>query len=124
MYIAVKHIHMLCAVLSILGFILRGVWMFMDSQLLQKKLTKILPHIIDTLLLVSALTLVVMSHQYPFQLNWLTAKLIALVVYIGLGMVALRFGKNKMQKGIAFVAAVICFAYIYSVAMHKMAWPF
>lgn len=124
MYIAIKHIHMLCAVLSIAGFLLRGVWMFMDSQLLQKKLTRILPHIIDTLLLVTALTLVVMSQQYPFQLSWLTAKVIALVVYIALGMVALRFGRNKLEKGLAFFAAIFCFAYIMSVAFQRLVWPF
>lgn len=124
MYIAIKHIHMLCAVVSILGFLLRGLWMFMDSPLLQKKLTKILPHVIDTVLLVTAFTLVVMSHQYPFQLDWLTAKLIALLFYIALGMVALRFGKNKPQKALAFVAAVVCFGYIFSVAVTRSAWPF
>ena len=124
MYLAIKHIHMLCAVLTILGFLLRGVWMFMDSALLQKKLTKILPHIIDTVLLVSAFSLAFMSHQYPFQVGWLTAKLIALVVYIGLGMVALKLGKSKLQKGSAFVAAVVCYGYIFSVAVTRMAWPF
>ena len=124
MYLAIKHIHMLCAVLSIAGFLLRGIWMFMDSHLLQKKLVKILPHVVDTLLLASAITLAVMSQQYPFQMDWLTAKLIALIVYIGLGMFALKIGKTKAQRGAAFFAAVLCFVYIFSVAMQRTAWPF
>ena len=71
MYTAIKHIHMLCALLSITGFLLRAVWTFQQSPLLQKKVTKVLPHLIDTVFLGSAFTLAWLSSQYPFYAPWL-----------------------------------------------------
>ena len=61
MYIAFKHSHMMFAVISGLFFLVRGCWMLMDSGMLQKKWVKILPHVNDTLLLLCAIVLCVMS---------------------------------------------------------------
>lgn len=119
MYLAIKHIHMLAAVLSILGFTLRGIWVLRDSPLKQHKLTKVLPHIIDTLLLGSAICLAVTIGQYPFQAPWLTAKVIALLAYIGLGLVAFRFAAQKWQQALAYLAALGCALYILAVARFK-----
>lgn len=116
MYFAVKHIHMLCALLSISGFILRGFWMLTNSPMREKRLIKILPHIIDTLLLASAITLTFLIQQYPFVDTWVTVKIFALLTYIALGLVALRFGKNKIQRGGAFILAVLTFCYIVLLA--------
>lgn len=119
MYTGLKHLHMLCAVLSIVGFTVRGVWMLRDSAMLQKKWVKIAPHIIDTILLVTAFSMAFMVSQYPFTADWLTAKLIALIAYIVLGMVALKRGKTKPVRAVAFVLALITFAYILGVARSK-----
>lgn len=116
MYPIIKNIHMLCALLSITGFTIRGIWMLMDSPLLQQRWAKIAPHIIDTVLLASALALAFMSHQYPFVSSWVTAKVIALLVYIGLGMVTLRFGRNKTERFCAFILSILTFCYIVLVA--------
>jgi len=93
-YLAVKHLHMACAALTGALFLLRGSWMLADSPQLQRRWVRIVPHVIDTVLLASALVMVVWSHQYPFAQNWLTAKLFALIVYIGLGTVALKRGNT------------------------------
>lgn len=119
MYMGLKHLHMLCALLSITGFTLRGIWMLADSPLLQKKFVRIAPHIIDTLLLVTAFSLAFMINQYPFFAAWLTAKLLALVLYIVLGVIALKKGKTKAVRGVAFVLALVTFAYIFGVARTK-----
>ena len=95
MYIAIKHSHMLFAVISGLFFLVRGAWMLMDSGMLQKKWVKILPHINDSLLLLCAIGLSVMSHQYPIAQDWLTVKVLALIAYIVLGVIALKKGKTK-----------------------------
>jgi len=110
---------MLAAVTSILGFIFRGILMIMDSPILEKKLVKIAPHIVDTILLGSAITLAVMISQYPMVDSWLTAKLIALVAYIGLGVFALKIGKTKSQRVIAWLLAIATFGFIISVAISK-----
>lgn len=123
-YLALKHFHMTCAILSGAFFLLRGGWMLADSALLQRRWVKIAPHIIDTLLLASAIGLAVWSAQYPFAQSWLTAKLVALLFYIGLGTVALKRGKTKTVRVAAFVAALAAFAYIVAVAVSKQLVPF
>ena len=92
MFEALKHIHISCALLSIAGFTLRGYWMLTGSSLLRRRSAKVLPHVIDSLLLGSAIGMLLIWQVSPLQLSWLSAKIIALLVYIGLGMVALRFG--------------------------------
>lgn len=119
MYLALKHIHMLAAVLSILGFTLRGIWVLRKSPLMQSKLTRILPHILDTILLASAIGLCVLLQQYPIQSSWLSAKLLALLVYIGLGLLAFRFAKTRFWQCTAYLAALLCAFYILAVARFK-----
>ena len=118
-YLALKHLHMTCAALSGLFFFVRGIWMLLDSPKLQQRWVKIAPHIIDTILLASALTMAVWSSQYPFVQNWLTAKLLALIAYILLGTVALKRGKTKTVRTAAFVAALAVFGYIVKVALTR-----
>ncbi|MEM7282063.1 MAG: SirB2 family protein [Pseudomonadota bacterium] len=119
MYEIVKNLHVACAVLSISGFALRGAWMLMDSPLLQKKPVKILPHIVDTVFLAAGLTLAVITSQYPGPQGWLTAKVVGLVVYILLGLFALKLGKTKTVRLMAFILALATFAYVYGVAIHR-----
>ena len=117
MYTGLKHAHMLFAVISGVLFLLRGVWMLMDSPLLQRKWVKVLPHINDTLLLGFAIALVVLSHQYPFVHHWLTAKVIALVLYILVGTIAIKRGKTKSIRVAAFLIALLLYGYIVGVAI-------
>ena len=119
MYMGFKHLHMLCAILSITGFTLRGIWMLTDSPMLNKKFVRIAPHIIDTVLLLTAFSLAFLISQYPFFTGWLTAKLLGLIVYIVLGVIALKKGKTKAVRGVAFVLALATFAYIFGVARTK-----
>jgi uncharacterized membrane protein SirB2 len=115
---------MLCAAISIIGFIVRGALRIQGSALLQKKWLRITPHIVDTFLLLSAIGLTFSIHQFPFTNAWLTAKLIGLLVYIGLGVVAMRIAKTQTVRVIAYLAAILVFFYIGNVAFTKVAWPF
>jgi len=119
MYYFIKDIHIVSVILSITGFILRGIWMIRESEILTHRTIKILPHIIDTVLLLSALVLIFIIDQYPFYHDWLTVKVIALVVYIFLGMFAFRWAKTKASKIIYWLLAVLTFLYIVSVALTK-----
>lgn len=118
-YLAIKHLHMSCAALSGGFFFVRGIWMLRGSALLQRRWVRIVPHIVDTLLLASALTLALWSHQYPFAQSWLTAKLLALVIYIVLGTIALKRGKTRNIRLFAFIGALATFGYIVMVAMTR-----
>ncbi|MFZ6771688.1 SirB2 family protein [Undibacterium sp. SXout7W] len=123
-YIAVKHLHITCAGLSGLLFVLRGIWAVRGAGMLQKTWVKVLPHVIDTILLASAVTLAVLSGQYPFEQSWLTAKLLALLAYILLGTIAIKRGRTAGTRLSAMIAALAVFAYIVAVAITKQALPF
>ena len=118
MYLALKHIHLTFVALSLLAFVVRGIWLFMNSSMLGKKWVKILPHIISTILLVSGIALAVQLNMSPGSQPWLMAKIIGLVVYIGLGVAAFKV-PNPTARKLLWVSALIVFAYIVSVADSK-----
>lgn len=117
----IKLIHISTVFISISLFILRGFWVLKGSDMMSKKWVKILPHVNDTILLVSAIILAVGIHQYPLVHGWLTAKFIALIIYIILGMFALKRAKNRKNKIIFFVLATVTFSYIVMVALTRSA---
>lgn len=93
--------------------------MILDIETFKKKWAKILAPIIDSTLLISAIILAMETHQYPFTHHWLTAKVLALIIYIALGMIALNYGRTKNIRIAAWLSALICFGYIVSVAMSR-----
>ncbi|RRC97350.1 hypothetical protein EHS89_17745 [Amphritea balenae] len=123
MYMVLKHTHMTCAAISILFFSIRGYWMLTDSHILQQRWVRILPHIVDTLLLASAIALTILLSQYPFSQSWLTAKLFALIAYILLGTIALKRGKTKAMRILALMLALTTAGYIVWVALSHYPWP-
>ena len=124
-YASLKFTHISCVAISYVMFVLRGIWMMRESALLQRRWVKIVPHLVDTLLLASAVALAVMSHQYPLSNGWLTAKVVGLLIYIGLGTVALKRGKTRRARVTAWLAAQAVFFYIVAVAItrHPLPWP-
>lgn len=122
MYTVIKMIHVITALISISGFVLRGVWMLRESAMMQQRWVKIVPHVNDTVLLLSAITLAVMISASPLSDAWLMAKILALLAYIGFGMLALKPGRSKTLRVGAWLAALCCFAYIVAVAMTKSVW--
>lgn len=114
-----KALHVGCAVLSVSGYFLRGVWMLRGSPQLQARWVRVVPHIIDTLLLVSAIALTIRLQQYPFVHDWLTAKVLALIAYIVLGAIGLKYGRTRNLRIAAWVAALLTFGYIVAVALTR-----
>ena len=120
MWVAIKHIHIALVLLSVSGFALRGLLMLVQSKLLQQRWIKRLPHMVDTLLFGSGIALAWHSHQYPFVNSWwLTAKMLALIAYIGFGMLALNYGRNRVIRSIALVVACTCAAYMIATALSR-----
>ncbi|MDT8452679.1 MAG: SirB2 family protein [Gammaproteobacteria bacterium] len=114
-----KYIHVSAVTLTLIFFIIRGLWMITDAQILKQKWVKILAITIDSILLASAIILTMKISQYPFSHSWLTAKVLALVIYIALGMIALHYGATKKIRIAAWFAALLCFGYIVSVALTR-----
>lgn len=118
-YAALKMIHVSSVVISYLLFSLRSVWKMQKSPALQQRWVKVAPHVVDTVLLTSAIVLAIRIQQDPIHDSWLSAKVIGLLVYIGLGMMALRFGKTRKARIYAWIGAQLTFLYIVLVAVTK-----
>jgi uncharacterized membrane protein SirB2 len=118
-HLAAFAVHIAAVCLSGGIFLLRGVWMIQENNLLAKKIIRIAPHVIDTILLISAAVLVVLTHQYPGIDSWLTVKVLALIAYIGLGVFAFRRGKPKTARVSYFAAAIATFAFMVSVSLTR-----
>jgi uncharacterized membrane protein SirB2 len=117
-YFAIRQLHVTAAAGSLALFILRGAWMMASPALLERRWVKTVPHVVDTVLLGSALWL-------AWQLGvdgtrgWLIAKVVALLVYVALGTVALKRGRTRGVRVAALSGALVTFGYIASVAVTK-----
>jgi len=117
--LTVKYVHVVAAAASFALFFVRGLWMVLDSPLLRERWVRIVPHVNDTVLLAAGVWLAIALREVPGASPWLTAKLGALAVYIGLGMLALRPGRPKGARVAAWLAALAIFVYIAAVAVTR-----
>lgn len=121
-YLILRNMHVGAVVVSLGLFLLRGLWMLAAPHRLRARWVGIVPHVVDTVLLASAIALAVRTLQYPLAQSWLTAKVLALVVYILLGRIALK-GRTRAQRIPAFLSAIMAFAYIVAVALTRNPMP-
>jgi len=119
LYFPALFIHLTCVLISVSFFTVRFVWMWQGNSLLQARWVKISPHIIDSLLLLSAIGLMFIVDQYPFINDWLTVKLFALVVYIVAGTIALKRGKTLAIRTIAGAFSIVTVLYMMTVALSR-----
>ena len=119
----IKLIHVSMVTITTCFFIIRFFWMIKYPALLQQAWVKKFPPIIDTTLLASGITMAVLSHQYPLQQPWLTAKVAALIAYIVLGMIALKWGSTMRIRIIAGIFALASVGYIISSALSRSPFP-
>ncbi|MGL5007808.1 MAG: SirB2 family protein [Plesiomonas sp.] len=108
MYTFLKHLHMTTLAISVSLLVLRFIWSFCGAKVMQQRWVKIVPHINDTLVLLSGIGLMIITGFYPFteQTLWMTDKLLGVVIYILLGFVALKESKNKVIRLAALLGAL------------------
>lgn len=116
LYLVVRGIHIASVLTSFALFLFRAGLMFGNVGWRQHLVLRVLPHVVDTILLTSALFLATLIHQYPFVHAWLTVKVLVLVAYIVAGSMALKRAKTRNARITWFVFAVMCFLFIVSVA--------
>lgn len=124
MIVWLKSLHMLMALLTIIGFLLRGFWAWRVPRLLALKPVRIVPHVIDTLLLASAIALLFAYGWNPLDHGWIMAKIGLLLVYVGLGMTAFKPRFDPPVRVAAFVGAVAVLAWIVVIARAHRFVPF
>ncbi len=120
MYAGLKHSHMLFITISIVLFQLRFFLKSFNKPIV--KPLKIIPHINDTLLLLTGVSLAYQSSINPMEHNWLLAKIIALVFYIGFGTVALK--SAGMKSKLSYIIATLLFVFMVLTALKKQPFLF
>ncbi|HSC47566.1 MAG TPA: SirB2 family protein [Gammaproteobacteria bacterium] len=117
MYESVKLAHMALAGLSLLLFALRGGASLLISRPLRHPLWRVLPHAMDTLLLACGVWLAWQLRLDPFTTSWFGVKLLCVLIYIAFGILAFRLSGPRWLKRTLFVAALLSFAFIVSIAL-------
>jgi len=122
-YLLVRHLHVTCVLLSVSLFVWRGALALMSWPWRQWRVLRVAPHVVDTVLLGSALWLAWRIGQYPFVNGWLTAKVLGLLAYVLLGLRALGQNTRQSQRLPFFGAALLTMSYIVGVALtHSPSW--
>ena len=111
-------------VLSLTGFFIRGAASLAGAGWVRGRPARTLPHVVDTVLLASAVVLAWMLRLHPGNADWILAKVAGLVVYVLLGIVALRPGRSRRVRAAAWIAALVTALWIVSVALTKSPWGF
>ncbi|VEB97110.1 Invasion gene expression up-regulator, SirB [Cedecea lapagei] len=122
-YFTLKYLHIITVVLSISLFVLRYWWQYRGSAMSAKRWVRIVPHANDTLLLVSGVALVMITHFYPFtpQGTWLTEKLFGVIIYIALGFIALgKRPRSQQVRWFAFLLGLVVLYIIIKLATTKI----
>lgn len=122
MYMVVKDLHVTLALLSLALFCIRAYWSTVGSWRLQNCWVRIVPHIIDTFLLICGLWLASLLSAWDF--TWLQVKLMSIVVYIMLGVMAIRPGRSAKMKAFMALLSIVVFIYIFVIAILKNPLPF
>ncbi len=117
----VRNLHVILAYVTVIGFALRAIWAFMGSARLRSGPARILPHVVDTLLLVCGLVLV-FGLGHSLTSSWLVMKLVALLAYIGFGVLTLRASGSGLRI-IGVIGALASVGYIFAVAVTRDPWP-
>ncbi len=118
-YPYIKHLHVICVAISIMLFLLRSMWTFQDSLMLASPWARSVPHYVDTTLLVAAIFLTTIIHQYPLQASWLTAKVGGLLAHILFGLLFFHYKGSWAVRKVALALSLLAFAYIVAVALTR-----
>lgn len=118
-YLPLKHLHVTLVGLSVAGFLLRSLAVLAGARWVRARAVRIVPHVLDTLLLASGLWLVFMAGSGMAGAPWFSAKMTGLVAYVLLGIVALRPGTGRALRVVAWVAALAVVGWMWSVARTK-----
>ena len=121
-FLALKFLHIGCVLFSFCGFLLRAYLLLFRPKMMGRAWVKYPPHIVESLLILSALSMLPLLGQYPFVDDWLTVKLLAMLLYIVMGAYALHGEKRMVVRVTAIFSALTVFIYIVGVAVHQSAY--
>ena len=114
-----KQLHVGFVFLTFVSFSVRSYWMYTGSGLLRSKAVRIVPHIIDSFLLLTGLTMAILYYGAFYQQQWLLLKLLGVLIYIILGSIALKLGKTmKVRIAAVFGAWAVLLYIVITARLH------
>ena len=116
MYLGLKYFHIVLVTISVTLFQYRFLLKGLNKSL--SKPLKIIPHSNDTLLLLTGISLAAMAGFNPLVHTWLLAKIIALLFYIGFGMVALK--SSGIKSVLSYILATLAVVFMVLTALNKV----
>jgi uncharacterized membrane protein SirB2 len=124
-YALVKAVHVGAVLVSGLVFLTRGLLVQAGRERwAQLAPVRFASYAIDTVLLTAALMLVAMLPGAAFGNHWLTVKVALVIVYIVLGVLALRRAATRRARAACLVAAVVVYVLVIGIALahHPRGW--
>lgn len=115
-YPQIKHAHIGLALLSGALFAIRGALLLAGQRWPNAAPVRYTSYTIDTALLTAAMMLLTILPGALYANGWLAVKLTLLVLYVVLGVFALRRGRTRRTRAICYVAALLAFAQMYFIA--------
>ena len=116
-YIGIRALHVGCVALSGGLFAARGLLRIGNKAVANHRVLRISSYLIDSTLLIAAVLLTIVVHQYPFVNGWLTVKLLLLLLYIITGSAALKYARTRVWQVSAYAASLSIFVFIIGVAI-------
>ncbi|SFR55806.1 SirB2 family protein [Thiomicrospira sp. ALE5] len=123
MYASLLLLHKLAVLTSISVFFIRGLGVIYNREWVTRKPVKIVPHVIDTLLILSAVGIVLMT-PFAFSDPWILIKLVGVLIYVGLSVMVFKVAKSRVQQGMFWIVNLALLFLLVAVAVEKQAWPF
>jgi len=123
-YPQIRAAHLLAVVFSGTLFAARGLGVLAGARWPLHAIVRYSSYAVDTVLLTAALMLVSVLPAATFANHWLTVKLVLVVVYVGLGTLALKRARTPRGRAICYVAALVVFGVVIGIARHHspLAW--
>jgi uncharacterized membrane protein SirB2 len=115
-YPEIKLVHVTAAITSGSLFLLRGIAANWGGSWAMARPVRYLSYSIDIVLLSAGLLLLTILPSAVYSNGWLALKLALLVVYIGLGMLALKRGRTANIRRGCFLAAIAVYLCVFLIA--------
>jgi uncharacterized membrane protein SirB2 len=115
-YPQIKLVHVAMVLASGALFALRGAGVLAGQHWPRAALVRWTSYTIDTTLLTAAMMLLTILPRAMFANGWLAMKLLLLVAYIVLGLLALRPQRGRVARAGLYIASVLAYAWMYTIA--------
>lgn len=123
-YPQIKSAHVHLVLLSVALFAIRGAFTVFGANWPRNVVLRWTSYSIDTVLLTTAAMLLTILPGAMFANGWLTVKMLLLVLYVVLGILAMRPQRGRITRALLYVAALATVGFMYGIARmhHPLGW--